>query len=95
MHVEFFYFCCLQEYNLVYNSKNNTNKIQNKVSCEGVEPQFFEEHSAIVTHFLGPTTPRTTHFSPTQLITINLQMIIILDSFVKSFFSPKKYSTFM
>jgi hypothetical protein len=58
--------------------------------CEGVEPHLFGELCAIGTHFPGPTTPHTTHFSPTELITINLQMIKILDSFVKSYFSSLK-----
>jgi len=38
-----FKFGCLKDYKLIEQHKNNTSKIQNKVTCKGIEPQFYEE----------------------------------------------------
>jgi len=31
----------LEDYRLIFQNKNNPSKIQNKVTCKGIEPQFF------------------------------------------------------
>jgi len=49
---------------------------ENKITCGGIEPQFYEKLYPIVTQVPYPThTPHETqtHFNPTKLITINLQ----------------------
>ncbi len=44
----------LQEYNLVSQNKTNMNKIQNKITCKGIEPQFYEKLCLIVMQVLCP-----------------------------------------
>jgi hypothetical protein len=53
------------------------NKIQNKVSCEKIEPYFYEdvELCPIATQIAYPNHTLTqTHHSPGKLVTINLQI---------------------
>ncbi len=36
-----FKYGCLEDHKLISQNKNNTSTIQNKVTCEGIEPKFF------------------------------------------------------
>ncbi len=44
----------LQVYNLFSQNKTNMKKIQNKRTCGGIEPQFYEEFYTIATQFFDP-----------------------------------------
>ncbi len=56
MHIKFLIMLLtknnLQEYNLVSQNKTNMNKMQNKITCKGIEPQFYEVQSLIVAQVL-------------------------------------------
>jgi len=65
MDIKFTIFVVLEKnatIKLDFKNKINMNKIPNKISCEGFEPQFYEELCPITT--LESSTPTTPHTKP-------------------------------